>query len=92
MVQAGFNPGPRRVTHHCRTSAPALGFATHLTHFRTLPTNMTELIIKSGISPARTYNRFLPDAMLARSLRQQRVCLSVRLTHAGIVPRAKAGS
>ena len=37
------------------------------------------------------------DAMLARSLRQRRVCLSVclsgRLSHAGIVPsRAKAGS
>jgi len=33
------------------------------------------------------------DAMLARSLRQQRVCLSVRLSHAGIVPsRTKAGS
>jgi len=38
--------------------------------------------------------RFYPrDAMLARSLRQQRVRLSVRLSHAGILPsRAKAGS
>jgi len=43
--------------------------------------------------PSEQECSFYPrDAMLARSLRQQRVCPSVRPSHGGIVPSRKAGS
>jgi len=48
----------------------------------------------SGVINSTIFIIYYPrDAMLARSLRQRRVCLSVRLSHASIVPsRSKAVS